>query len=79
MLSQPPVGLVASPGKVSNLDGWKALAGELSAAAEKLRPLGMTTGFHNHQPEWRVIEGDLPMDLLAARPTDHVRSRSHSS
>ena len=66
--------VVASPGKVSNLDGWKALAGELSAASEKLRPLGMTTGFHNHQLEWRVIEGDLrPMDLLAdGTPKDVV-------
>jgi sugar phosphate isomerase/epimerase len=66
--------VVASPGKVTTLDGWKALASELSAAAERLRPLGMVTGFHNHQLEWRVIEGDQrPMDVLAAgTPKDVV-------
>jgi sugar phosphate isomerase/epimerase len=66
--------VVASPGKVASLDGWKALAGELSAVAEKLRPLGMVTGFHNHQPEWRPVDGALrPMDVLAAStPKDVV-------
>jgi sugar phosphate isomerase/epimerase len=66
--------VVSSPGKAAGLDGWKALAGELSAAADKLRPLGMATGFHNHQPEWRPIDGaQRPMDVLAANtPKDVV-------
>jgi len=58
--------VMASPGKVAGLDGWKALAGQLTAVAEKLRPLGMATGFHNHQSEWRPVEGQRPMDILAA-------------
>jgi sugar phosphate isomerase/epimerase len=60
--------VLASPGKVAGVDGWKELAGRLAAAAEKLRPLGMATGFHNHQSEWRPIEGtsQRPMDILAA-------------
>jgi sugar phosphate isomerase/epimerase len=58
--------ILAGPGKVANADGWKALAERLTAAAEKLRPLGMATGFHNHQSEWRPIEtGERPMDILA--------------
>jgi sugar phosphate isomerase/epimerase len=58
--------ILASPGKVSGADGWKGLADRLGAAAEKLRPLGMATGFHNHQLEWRPIEGgQRPMDILA--------------
>ncbi len=66
--------ILASPGKVAGPDGWKALAGSMTAAAEKLRPLGMATGFHNHQPEWRPIEnGQRPMDILAANtPKDVV-------
>lgn len=61
--------ILASPGKVSGVDGWKGLADRLTAAAEKLRPVSMATGFHNHQLEWRPIEGtngQRPMDILAA-------------
>jgi len=58
--------VIASPGKVVDVAGWKALAATLSGAAEKLRPLGMATGFHNHQLEWKPVEGQRPMDILAA-------------
>ena len=58
--------VLASPGRVSGIDGWKGLAERLTAAAEKLRPLGMYTGFHNHQLEWRPVDGQRPMDILAA-------------
>jgi sugar phosphate isomerase/epimerase len=58
--------IMASPGKVADVDGWKALAARLTAAADTLRPLGMVTGFHNHQLEWRPVGGQRPMDILAA-------------
>jgi len=58
--------VLASPGKVSGIDGWKGLAERLTATAEKLRPLGMAAGFHNHQLEWRPVDGQRPMDILAA-------------
>jgi sugar phosphate isomerase/epimerase len=67
--------VLASPGKIApGLDGWKTLAGHLAAAADKLRPLGMMTGFHNHQSEWKPLEGgQRPMDVLAANtPKDVV-------
>ena len=65
--------VVASPGKVVDVDGWKALAGQLAAAADKLRPLGMSTGFHNHQLEWKPVDGQRPMDILASgTPKDVV-------
>ena len=64
--------ILASPGKVSGVDGWKALADRLTAAAEKLRPLGMATGFHNHQLEWRAVDGQRPMDILAAGTSKDV-------
>jgi len=64
--------IVASPGRVSDLDGWKGLAGRLTTAAEKLRPLGMSTGFHNHQLEWRPVDGQRPMDILAANTPKDV-------
>lgn len=60
--------ILASPGKIADANGWKTLAERLTTAAEKLRPLGMFTGFHNHQLEWRPIAetGQRPMDVLAA-------------
>ena len=58
--------VMASPGRVTGLDGWKAAADLLTVTAEKLQPLGLRTGYHNHQYEWRAVEGKLPMEVLAA-------------
>ena len=41
--------IMASAGKVVDLAGWEKVAAQLAAAAEQLRPLGMSTGYHNHQ------------------------------
>jgi sugar phosphate isomerase/epimerase len=46
-------------------DGWKAVAAELNAAAEKLEPAGLKAGYHNHQAEWVGATGQRPMDILA--------------
>jgi sugar phosphate isomerase/epimerase len=65
--------IVASAGKIVDVDGWKAFAATLTTAQEKLRPLGMATGFHNHQTEWKPIGDTRPMDILAAgTPKDFV-------
>ena len=66
--------ILASPPKVSGEDGWKGFADQLAAAAEKLRPEGMATGFHNHQLEFRPMEGGKrPIEILAANtPKDVV-------
>jgi len=54
-----------------SLDGYKVLADNLNAAAEKLAPAGLRVGYHNHQAEWKVTEGKRPMEILSAntRPT----------
>ena len=64
--------VMASAGKVENLDGWKAVADRLNQAAEKLKPLGLRTGFHNHQTEFMPIEGRRPIEVLAATTTKDV-------
>jgi sugar phosphate isomerase/epimerase len=58
--------IMASAGRVSGLDGWKTVAEKLTAAAEQLRPMGLATGYHNHQPEWKPVDGQRPMDVIAA-------------
>ena len=58
--------IMASAGRVEGLDGWKAVAENLNRAAEKLKPLGLRTGFHNHQAEFTPVEGRRPIEVLAA-------------
>jgi len=57
--------VMASAGKVEGLDGWKTVAERLTKAAEKMRPAGLRAGFHNHQMEFRPIDGVRPMEVLA--------------
>jgi sugar phosphate isomerase/epimerase len=67
--------IMASPPKVGGPDGWKTFADQMTAVSATLRPLGMVAGFHNHQTEWRPIEGSTtrPMDVIAANtPKDFV-------
>ena len=55
------------------LDDWKALAAKLTSFSEQLKPLGMATGYHNHQSEWPLMERQRPMDVIAANtPKDVV-------
>lgn len=65
--------IMASAPRIAGIDGWKALAEQLTAISQQLKPVGMTTGFHNHLVEWKVLEGKRPMDVLAANtPRDVV-------
>ena len=65
--------VLAGPGRVEGLDGWKTLTETLAKASEQLRPLKMTAGFHNHQLEWKPVDGQRPMDIIAkGTPKDFV-------
>jgi sugar phosphate isomerase/epimerase len=57
--------VMASSNPKPGLDGWKAVADSLNAAADKLEASGLKAGYHNHQPEFTVIEGQRPMEVLA--------------
>jgi sugar phosphate isomerase/epimerase len=54
-----------------NLDGWKALADKLNAASEKLAPAGLKAGYHNHDAEWKAMDGKRPIEVIASttKPT----------
>ncbi len=64
--------VMASAGRVEGIDGWKGVAAKLTMAAEKMKPLGMRAGFHNHKIEFVPIEGQRPMDVLAANTPKDV-------
>lgn len=58
--------VMASPGRVTGLDGWKGVGDTLTRAAEKLKPLEMRAGYHNHGPEFTPVDGKRPMEVIAA-------------
>ena len=64
--------VLASAGKENGLDGWKEVAERLNNASEKLKPLGMRTGYHNHQAEFKVVDGQRPIEVLAANTNKDV-------
>jgi sugar phosphate isomerase/epimerase len=54
------------------LDDYRVLADRLNQAAEKLAPAGLSVGYHNHDAEWKPVEGKQPMDVLAANTKPSV-------
>jgi len=64
--------IMASAPRVTSIDGWKTLGDQLTALSEQLKPLRMATGYHNHQVEWRPVDGQRPMDVLAASTPKNV-------
>jgi sugar phosphate isomerase/epimerase len=58
--------VLASAGNVTTLDGWKEVAGQLNQAADKMKSAGLQPGYHNHQLEFKPVDGKRPMEVLAA-------------
>ena len=58
--------VMASPGRVNDLAGWQGVADTLTKAADQLRPMGLATGYHNHQAEWKPVDGKRPLEIIAA-------------
>lgn len=57
--------VMASAGKVVGLDDWKKVAEDLSQGNEKMKASGIHGGYHNHQTEFKAIDGTLPMEVIA--------------
>ncbi|MGD0812945.1 MAG: sugar phosphate isomerase/epimerase [Verrucomicrobiota bacterium] len=59
--------LASAPEGVHGLDGWKKFCEQLSVVSGQLKPHGLAAGFHNHQTQWALLDGNLrTMDVLAA-------------
>ena len=58
--------VLASAGRIDSLDGWRKLGDHLTQAMEKLRPAGLRAGYHNHQLEFKPLDGRRPIEVLAA-------------
>jgi sugar phosphate isomerase/epimerase len=58
--------LASPPRTATGLEGWKQVCGQLTTAVEQLKAHGLSTGYHNHQTEWKPLEGGLRvMDVIA--------------
>lgn len=64
--------VVASPGRTESKDDWKKVADALSSASETLKPLKMRAGYHNHQLEFKEVDGFRPIQFLAANTPKDV-------
>ncbi|HWW17799.1 MAG TPA: sugar phosphate isomerase/epimerase family protein [Candidatus Saccharimonadales bacterium] len=58
--------VLAHPGEIKDVDGWKRVADTLNKANETLASQGLHAGYHNHDLEWKAVEGQKPMEILAA-------------
>ena len=57
--------VIASSHEAASIDGWKKVAETLNTANDKLAADGLGVGYHNHQTEWRPVDGVRPMEILA--------------
>ena len=58
--------VLAHPGEVKDVDGWKRIADTLNKANETMVSHGLHAGYHNHALEWKLVDGQKPIEILAA-------------
>tara|TARA_B100000809_G_scaffold183482_1_gene181341 strand:+ start:63 stop:899 length:837 start_codon:yes stop_codon:yes gene_type:complete len=64
--------IVPSDARARHPQGIKAVVKELNLLAKKLAPLGMKTGFHNHDKEFNDYMGSTYWDYLAKNTSKDV-------
>ncbi|MGA2541485.1 MAG: sugar phosphate isomerase/epimerase [Verrucomicrobiota bacterium] len=52
--------LIIASGNARSVDDWTRFADSFSAIAEKLKPLQMRIGYHNHTAEFTPVDGQVP-------------------
>ena len=57
--------VMAHPGNVKTIDDWKRVDDTLNQANTTLAAEHMHSGYHNHDLEWRPVDGQKPIELLA--------------
>lgn len=60
--------VLASPDrKLTTIDEYRQLADTLNHANKTFELQGLHAGYHNHDAEWHSIDGQVPMQVLAAK------------
>jgi sugar phosphate isomerase/epimerase len=61
------------PGKYQKTrQGWEEVADVFSGIAGKVKPHGMEVGYHNHNVEFKPIDGEVPWDTFFNRASKDV-------
>ena len=58
--------VLAHPGKIATLDEWKHIVEVLNQANRQMSAEGLHAGYHNHDLEWKPVDGQKPIELIAA-------------
>ena len=56
----------------SSKAAWLETAGIMNGISAKLEPLGMFTGYHNHNIEFTEMDGELPWDIFFGATDERV-------
>jgi sugar phosphate isomerase/epimerase len=65
--------VLAHPGEdIKDVDGWKRVADLLNQANQTLSSHGVHAGYHNHDAEWKPVEGKKPIEVLATNTDKSV-------
>jgi sugar phosphate isomerase/epimerase len=73
ILGNPFLIVASLPGQYTKTrQGWEEAADRMSEVADRLKPHGMRTGYHNHSIEFKPIDGALPWDIFFNRAKKEV-------
>ena len=64
--------VLASAGQIKTLDGWRGVAETLTKASERMHSANLRAGYHNHQLEFKPLEGKRPIEVIAANTPKNV-------
>ncbi|MGB9642478.1 MAG: sugar phosphate isomerase/epimerase family protein [Candidatus Ratteibacteria bacterium] len=56
----------------NSISAWEKTAEIFNEIAEKIKPYGMKTGYHNHWIEFEMLEGKKPMDVFFQKASKDV-------
>jgi sugar phosphate isomerase/epimerase len=64
--------VLAHPGNVSSLADWKHVVEVLNTANHRMSGEGLHAGYHNHDLEWKPVDGQKPIELIAANTAKSI-------
>ncbi len=64
--------ILASAGDPKSIDGWKHVAVMLNQGDDVFKKSRCRAGYHNHDLEWRPIDGQRPIEILAQETDKNV-------
>jgi sugar phosphate isomerase/epimerase len=55
-----------------SISGWRQAADDFNELADRLKPHGLRTGYHNEGPEFKPLDGQVPWDFFMDRTNPDV-------